>query len=534
VCGYAYSRDRLLDAETLAKFLAAVPDSHLASSLAELNGILAVVRVLDDQLILAVDRISSMPIFYGSVGSELYVSDDPYWIVEQLPPEPLDELFSAELLLQARVSGRDTLDPRVKQVLAGEVLLAKKVCDRVLLTTERYYRFVHRDYFVEPKETLFARWDAVLRRTFERLISSVNGRTLMVPLSGGYDSRLVAIMLKRLGYENVICFTYGIPGNPQSQLSELVARALGFRWEFVPYTHDLWYDWFHSEQRKECIRYTDGLSAVPLVQDWPAVISMKRHGIVPNGSVFVPGLSMDALAGGLIPPRWWRKRVLDESEVVNEIEKSYGSYWDMTKLFRFRDWKIPVTNIRSKIRNRTREMFAELPCHTAQDAANVLDHYLWLVLTKYYVPALRAYEFWGFDWRLPWWDAEVLTFWERMPLHHRLGKRFYREYVERTQVNSGVQVPFLGGMLPYPQRKYLTRLLRTCGLIDPLTMSGLFKLTERVSHWFHNFPYKKAYHNHPLAWYGMTTLERYGTLHALKPANAYSLLAAERLGLIEL
>jgi asparagine synthase (glutamine-hydrolysing) len=68
----------------------------------------------------------------------------------------------------------------------------------------------------------------------------------VVPLSGGLDSRIIVAMLKRLGVEDVICFTYGKKGNREAEISRQVAEALGYRWYFVEYTKEKLYDGYHS------------------------------------------------------------------------------------------------------------------------------------------------------------------------------------------------------------------------------------------------------------------------------------------------
>jgi len=95
---------------------------------------------------------------------------------------------------------------------------------------------------VLDKSECFERLDSIYKNVFSRLIESVQGRTIVIPLSGGYDSRSSAAILKKLGYGNVICFTYGRPESFEVQTSEKVAKDLGYKWCFINYAYkNEWY-----------------------------------------------------------------------------------------------------------------------------------------------------------------------------------------------------------------------------------------------------------------------------------------------------
>ena len=49
--------------------------------------------------------------------------------------------------------------------------------------------------------------------------------------------------------------------------------------------------------------------------------------------------------------------------------------------------------------------------------------------SKFLINSVRSYEFYGFDWWLPLWDAEFMEFWREVPLLLRQGKGWYASYV---------------------------------------------------------------------------------------------------------
>ena len=103
------------------------------------------------------------------------------------------------------------------------------------------------------------------------MAESADGRTIAVPLSAGLDSRLIVSGLKRIGYGNVKCFAYGLPGNYEAAASRKIAGALGFDWRFVPLTPASQRRHFAGAERRDYLRQADSLCSSPFSQDLSAL-----------------------------------------------------------------------------------------------------------------------------------------------------------------------------------------------------------------------------------------------------------------------
>lgn len=80
----------------------------------------------------------------------------------------------------------------------------------------------------------------VLLQATKRLVAYAQGRPIVIPLSGGWDSRTIALALKKVGYEPLIAFSYGKPKNAEAEVSRDVASQLGIPWLFAEYSLSTW------------------------------------------------------------------------------------------------------------------------------------------------------------------------------------------------------------------------------------------------------------------------------------------------------
>jgi asparagine synthase (glutamine-hydrolysing) len=472
-----------------------------AATLLRIDGGFAVVRVTDDELVAAVDRLRTVPLFYAQHDGRLYLSDDAYWVAGQLPPHDFDEVCAAEFLLLGFVTGRDTLHPLVKQLQAGELLVARSDARRVAVSTHRYFTYDHHDYFTQPVDEILELWDATFRRIMERFVASAAGRTIAVPLSGGWDSRLMVLELKRLGYDDVRCFTYGRRGIDEVKIAREVAAQLGYPWEFVEYSVERWRAWHDAPEFARYVRYADGLCSVPHVQDWPAVWELRRAGRMPDDAIFAPGHNGGFLFGENGNLHRMRRPTL--AALVHNLERvHYGN------------WRLDDPRMRARVRERLVGAVDHLAAETPEAATSAWERWEWQERqAKFMCNSVRVYEFWGFDWRLPFWDAEAIEFWERMPLVFRARNRLHRAYVGRASERESVS-------LPGDDR---WKAIRSTFVRDymPERLKRFLRSLRRLN-------YRRAHAEHEMGWFGIVELDDFRRLYR-GTETINSVLALERL-----
>lgn len=424
VRGSAFDGSALLDSRELAlRFAAAGNRDEFVALLERLNGFFAVVQFAEDEYRLGVDRVRSIPLFYGISDKSVWIGDDCHWVAEQSGNQPWDEVFAAEFYHTGYVTSRDTLVPNVKQCMAGEAVFINIENDGIVQSPRRYFRYRHKIPERYDANLLFENHEKTLVAIFRRLISFANGRTVVIPLSGGYDSRLVALMLKRLEYPHVVCFSYGRLGNEETAISRQVAKDMGFEWKFVPYSNEMWAECYHSNERLAYERYSGTLCSLPHMQDWPAVKRLCDWGDISPDSVVVPGHTGDLLGGGrsISYPRIYRDKQINNSQVVNGLLTYHYQLWPLER---------SAKEIQISICNRLRQQIEDIANDRALNNAGIFE--TWNVenrQAKFIINSIRVYDFYKLSWWLPLWDNQYMGFWASFPLELRRNKQWYNSAV---------------------------------------------------------------------------------------------------------
>jgi len=421
--GSIFHKNKLLNDTETADLLSSIASEEkiIAESLSELNGEYAMVIETPETIITIVDRVRSIPLFYAETDRQTIISDDANHIREAIPTE-LNELNAAEFLLTGFVTGSDTLFNDIRQLQAGEYLIYDK--KRSLLRTDRYHRFLHGNYFPDSEDILLEKLDQVFLNVFRRLVATTveQGKRIVVPLSGGLDSRIIVAMLKRLGVEDVICFTYGKKGNKEADISRQVAEALGYEWHFVEYTKEKWYDCYHSKDMKDYQKYAGNLVSLPHLQDFLALKIMKEEGILPENAVFVPGHSGDMLAGSHIPLDY------DQTQTYNFekfLEDSLNKHYNL--------WKYDEIRLRYIFKERIKKSVGAISVHDNESCANVIEYFNFKERqAKFIVNSVRIYEFFGYTWQIPLWDAELIDYFLRINIEKRINQTIYISYTNQN------------------------------------------------------------------------------------------------------
>ena len=427
--GQCYLDEKALDSNSLAVHLDKNESlDDLMFVLAQLNGFYAWVEESDGCVRAAVDHIRSRPLFYACVDDCFYLSDDADWLRIQVKDYEMEPIACEEFQAAGYVTSKNTLFRHVKQLQAGECLVANEVNGHIQVETYQYYLFLHFEPLKYNESILLKELYQVTDKSIQTLIDYANGRQIVIPLSGGYDSRLIATMLKRSNYKNILTFTYGQKGNKESKYSKQVADSLKLDWIFVDYNKTMWREFWSNKMRWEYQRWASGGASLGHIQDFLAVKYLKENRMIDLSCIFVPGHTGDFVSGGHIPAVVYNKNIFSQNELITEIiDKNYNL---TSGLFEKK-------GIIGKILATFSGDLLRLDGLNSVEFANMYELWEWRERqAKYICNSVRVYEFFGLDWWMPLWDKRFIGFFSNVPLQLRKRSLWYRFFVSRVYKNT--------------------------------------------------------------------------------------------------
>ena len=191
--GYAFHNNYLYKDKEFATFIYKSKE-NIEEIVKEIIGYFAIVIQEEDYIILISDIIRSFPIFYNAKSD---VTDD----INLLKGE-LNELSINELLQARWVSGDETIYKDVKQIENASIVY---IYNNKTIKKKKYFKYK----YMYNKTYSFEELDNIFLKMTDRIIKYLDGKTAVIPLSGGGDSRLLAYYLKKSGYPSIITYTYG-------------------------------------------------------------------------------------------------------------------------------------------------------------------------------------------------------------------------------------------------------------------------------------------------------------------------------------
>lgn len=398
--------------------------------LKKLNGFFSFIIKTQNRVFVAVDRVRSIPLFYSTKENILFISNDAEAVRKITNNVEFDPIAVQEFTARM-VCGSDTLFSDVKQVQPGDCIeFELNNTNGINITTFKYFVFTHSEKYDEQDcPQLEVQMLSVFSECIDRLVDYAKGRQLILPLSAGYDSRLIALMLYKKGIKNVLCFSYGMKENFEAKISKQVADILGFKWEFIEYTDDLWREWCHTDEYLKYLRIASGWSSLPHIQDWPAVWELKKRRKLDNNAVFIPGHVGDSLAGSDVPFDSISNCKPNMSRFFyNLFIHYYNNLQDLPK-------EILSNKINNKwqvFKNRVSKALEITSISSAAEYADAYERWNWQEPDpKFIINSVRVYEFWGYDWYLPFVDKDFMEYWKDVPLCLRVGKKMYNEAVDK-------------------------------------------------------------------------------------------------------
>ncbi|MDM8534708.1 asparagine synthase C-terminal domain-containing protein, partial [Clostridiaceae bacterium HSG29] len=406
--------------------------------------------------------------------------EDKLYILDEIKEESVRDLnlcmdsISEFITTSLYVTGPNTLIKKVKQVEAGQVV----VFSRSSFNGEKsfYYKYNHdeiKDFSIQKWKDEFK--SVYYEKVAKDLVESLNGKTAVIPLSGGADSRMVAYMLYKYNFKDVICFTYGDINAVQTKISKQVSESFGFDWKFIEYSKETWRELSNSNMFKEFLEYSSNYSSCPHIQDVYAVYYMKKKNLIPKDSVFIPGHSGDMIAGSHLYEEFNNNKVFTRKELLSLIIKKHYPYIKLGGL--------SIQDLEERILlNITNK-----DSYSSEEASSEFEYFDIIERQgKFICNSLRTYEFFDYEWRIPLWDSRIMDFWSTVPVNLRYERKLYFETIGKEKIKSTNDKTIKNSLASYVRSKFsVLRLILRC------------------------FYRIKEYYTHPFKWGRVTTVDKY-------------------------
>ena len=235
-----------------------IKEDDISSFLKTIEGHFALVVQKNDISFIAVDKIRSIPLFFIKIKNDFFIDCDPKNLVNLNDfDKSIDNNAILEIAMSGFTIGNKTIYKNLLTLKAGEIVFFK---DNKYKYSNyfKYYGEIDNKNFEDYKKEL----SKITLSIFRKILSRIGDRQIVIPLSAGNDSRLVASVLKHLGAKNVKCYSYGTEGNFEAKIAKIISNKLGYEWKFIPLTHKSERKFYASDEFKLYLDYSETFCSV--------------------------------------------------------------------------------------------------------------------------------------------------------------------------------------------------------------------------------------------------------------------------------
>ncbi len=421
---YNYSIDKLIE------IFKEIKKDEIPSLIESIDGHFAFIVQRDDLTFISVDKIRSVQLFFIKIKNQFYIDCDPKNLVKLKEfDKKINEDAELELAMSGFTIGNKTIYKSLFSLKAGELVLFHQDSYKYIHYYKYFGELINKDF-----DEYMAELSNLTLKIFQKLLKKIGDRQIIIPLSGGHDSRLIASILNHLGVKNVKCYTYGTPGNFEAIIAKKIAEKLGYEWKFIPLIRKLEKQYYASNEYNNYLKFSETFCAVPFIQSLSSIKYLKEMDWINHDAIFINGLSGDFISGGHAEIK---NNITNDStnfdtrreNILNQLIKKHFSLWGDLKTEQNLN-KIKKT-LWDEIVEGCGNLFNKNQDHLFYEYSEFIDRQ-----SKYVLKKQKVYEFYGYDWRLPFWDTEYLLFWQKVPLSYKLKQKLYKEMLKKNNFGN--------------------------------------------------------------------------------------------------
>ena len=429
VKGIFLNGGQVLSGEDFVEQLYFKIDNGIYDFVNRLDGHFAIVIKQATKFHAFVDHMRSIPLFLIEKNNEYFIADsvDKRDVLSKRINNLQKDLFLNSLY----TSEEKTLFNNVLQIPAGCAIEVSSGIHNL----KRYWKFEYSSAQISDLDEAIKHIKNGYDDLFALVKAMIGERQIVIPLSGGYDSRLILNGLIKSGVDKskIVTFTYGSMNNADAVISKKVANALGVKHYYINYNTKKARRFFAKELEKYC-NFAGNLVAVPHIQDLYAVFILKEQGIISKDSVFVPGHG-GPLAGECLYNEFFNKEKCNKEFVLDLLKNHVLIHHSK------RD---------KKLVEKLKKILFETSYFNSNDAPlNVLPFgyetfYYFERQAKFILNSVRVYEFFGFAWLSPLFFKQQFDVWGKVSNELRVNLFVFKEAIKNYWVPELKGIEFTG------------------------------------------------------------------------------------------
>lgn len=425
VRGHMFRNGKIMKGKDLLQAVSSLNPNNIDDFLSVTDGFFSFIINRSEYSIICVDHIRIYPLFYNVVANIISDTIDFKTIKE--------DGIDVETYQQYRMGffciGNSTIANNWIQIEAGNYLL---VTDDSKIY-RKYWKYHYSSEQITDENEAIKILHSSFCLTIKKLIDYLDGRTAIIPLSGGHDSRIILFLLKEYGYENIITYSYGTKNYPEVIAASNIARKLNVQFYFIEYVSKKMRELFYSDYQK-VMEYLCNASSIPHLQDWYAVHELINIYGIPKDSVFVPGHSGDMLAGEQFAPIHRLGEKVSKSTLLDMI----GNKHLINCPQYLYDWRNNYILHKCNYLDQKDE-------YTRVEAEEMYERFFWEERdAKYICNSMRTYSYYGYDICCPLNYKEQVEVWEKISNDLRSNRMILFELEKELYNGSNIEdIPFV-------------------------------------------------------------------------------------------
>ena len=352
----------------------------------------------------AVDQVASKSILYRKEGKKLFVYLNPPSF------KKIDHTSLKDIYYSGYTLNNETIYKNIKNMMPGDLILCNKYKNIIYK-----WNYFSPNYIKKSKKN----FEKIIEGIFQKIKKNNLNKKFLVPLSSGYDSRLIVSLMKysEMEFET---FTYGFKNQRDFKIAGEICNKLNIKNHQVVMDNEKNKIYF-SKKFKDYLNYENfGISANNFGDFGP--LNTLKNKINRKEFMIINGQSGDFLTGGHLPCNILYKKFSlgkNKSLLFNHILNKHYNLWSDKY---YENKKVYLDRVQNYYFKKCKSYNNLLSSYEIYEFENRQ--------CKWVIGQQKVYDYFGYSWELPLWKKDIMDFFEdHISLNEKINQKFYKNFL---------------------------------------------------------------------------------------------------------